>query len=253
MTNQNFQLKGQANVVGVVIAVAIVLGSTILIVNNIMPTIKQGRDTQAYTDAKTTLQELDSTISQVFFEAPGARRSIDLNIKTGKFIVSGPADKIKIRIEDINLFTPGYRRKEGNILVTSGAQVDSYENDVDHDGVPDLVLENDGMIFAIRKVGSPSAPAIINTSNMIILIHNKRTNTDVYYPRSGIYINDTLETSYGIGYTELADRSDNIASASIHAYVNATLASTSYDAIFTLGPAQDFLEMTVSHIEGAYA
>ncbi len=243
-------MKG--DLIGSVIAVAIILGSTLLVVNTIMPTIKEGQDFQSYSEAKKTMELLDSTITQVFFEAPGARRSIDINVKNGKLIVSGPADKIKIRLEDVNLFTSGLRRQEGNVLVTSGAQVDSYENDVDNDGNIDLVLENDGMIFAIKKIGSPSSPAIINTTNMIVLIHNKRTNTNIFYPKSAIYINDTLESSYGIGFTELSERSNNIASASIHLYVNATLANTSYDGVFTLGPAQDFLEFQVSHVTGGF-
>jgi hypothetical protein len=243
-------MKG--NVIGAVIAVAIVVGSTLLVINMVMPTIEEGKDFQSFSEAKKTMELLDATITQVFFEAPGARRSIDIDVKKGKLIVSGPADRIKIRLEDVNLFTPGLRRQEGNILVTSGAQVDAYEGDVDKDGSTDLVLENDGIIFAVRKLGSPSGHVIVNTTNMIVLIHNKRTNTDMFYPKSAIYINDTLETSYGIGYTELADRSSNIASASIHIYVNATLANTTYDGVFTLGPAQDFLEFHVSHVTGGF-
>jgi hypothetical protein len=61
-------------------------------------------------------------------------------------------------------------------------------------------------------------------------------------------INDSAETAYGIGFTELADRSGNIASASIHLYVNATLTKNTYEGVFTLGPAQDFIEFYVTRV-----
>jgi hypothetical protein len=149
-------MKG--DMIGWVVGVAIVVGSTLIIVNTIMPTIKQGQDFQSFSDAKKTLEALDAAVSQVFFEAPGARRSIDVNLKDGKMIVSGASDRIKIRLDDMNMFTPGFRRQEGNVLVTSGSQVEAYEADVDSDGNKELVLENSAVLFAVKKIGSNDAP-----------------------------------------------------------------------------------------------
>jgi hypothetical protein len=239
-----------ASAVSAVVAVAIILGSTLLVVNIIMPTIEEGRDFQSYSESKKTLELIDATITQVFFEAPGSRRSIDLNVREGKFIVSGADDRIRIGLEDMELFTPGIRRQEGAVTVTSGAQVDSYENDVDGDGNTEIVIENDDVLLAIKKLGSPTNHVIVNTSSLIVLIQNKRTRTDIFYPKSTIYINDSIQSSFGIGYTELSDRSPNIASASIHFYVNATLANITYDGVFTGGPSQDFMEFHVTHVQG---
>lgn len=241
-------MKGE--VITTVIAIAIIVGSAVIAVNMINPTIEEGKSFQTFNDAKKVLEAVDSAISQVFFEAPGARRVINVDLPEGKFIVSGGEEKVKIRLEDLKLFTPGVRRQEGNILVTSGSQVDSYEGDVDGDGSTDLVLENDAVKVAIKKLGNQTSPAFVNTTNMIVLIKNKRTNTNIWYPRSGIYINESSKSYYGVGYSELTQRSDFIASAGVHLFINATDANIDYDAVLTLGPAQDFFEFYITHVNG---
>jgi hypothetical protein len=233
-----------------VITVLIVIGSSIIAVNMITPTLDEGKSFQTYNEAKKTMEAIDAAISQVFYEAPGARRVIDVNLQKGKMAVSGSEEKIKIRLDDVKLFTPGLRKQEGNILVTSGAQVESYEADIDSDGVTDLVLENDAVLFAVKKMGTPDSYGFVNTSNMITLIRNKRLNLDIYRPRSGIFINNSVPTSFGVGYSELAQVSENIASSGIHIYVNATNGNVTYDAIFTLGPSQDFIEFYATHVTG---
>ncbi len=241
-------MKGE--LISTVIVVVIVIGSAILAMNIINPLLREGRETQSFNEAKKTLETIDAAVSQVFFEAPGARRSIDVDVREGKVIVSGGENRIKIRLDDVDLFAPGLRKKEGNILVTSGAQLNSYEGDVDSDSNIDLILENDYVLFAVRKLGNKTNHVVVNTSDIISLIRNKRTSTDVPYPRSGIFINDTYETSYGIGYTELTQTSGSITTAGIKIYMNATDANTTYTALFTLGSAQDFVDLEVQHIKG---
>jgi hypothetical protein len=234
-----------------VIIIMIVAGSSIIAVNMITPTIEEGKSFQAFNEAKKTMEAIDAAINQIIYEAPGARRVIDVNLQKGKMVVSGADEKIKIRLDDVKMFTPGLRKEEGNILVTSGAQVESYEKDVNNDGVTDLVLENSAILFAVKKIGTPSSYGFVNTSTMITLIRNKRLGLDIYNPRSGIFINNSIPTSFGTGYTELAQLSESIASSSIHIYVNATNANVSYDGIFSLGPSQDFIEFYVTHVSGA--
>ncbi len=232
-----------------VITVLIVIGSSIIAVNMITPTLDEGKSFQTYNEAKKTMEAIDAAISQVFYEAPGARRVIDVSLQKGKMVVSGADEKIKIRLDDVKLFTPGLRKQEGNILVTSGSQVESYEADIDGDGVTDLVLENSAVLFAVKKIGTPDSYGFVNTSNMITLIRNKRLNLDIR-PRSGIFINNSVPTSFGVGYSELAQISENIASSGIHVYVNATNGNATYDAIFSLGPSQDFIEFYATHVTG---
>ena len=242
-------MKG--DLLGGVIIVIIVVVSSILILNTVNPIIDEGKKLQEFNEAKQALQSLDSVINQILYEAPGSKRKIDINIPNGKFQVIQGEDKIKIRIEDINLFPPGLRQQEGNVLITSGSLMQAYESDIDNDGITDLVLENGRVLFAAKKLGNYTNNVIVNTTNFISLIRNKNLKVDVPYPKSGIFINDVPTTSYGVGYTELTKMGNNIASSSIHMFVNATQANNvSYDAVFSLAASQDFVEMEVTHVTG---
>ncbi len=233
-----------------VVLVIVVVVSSILVLNTINPIISEGRQLQAFNEAKQALHSLDAAINQILYEAPGAKRSIDITIPKGKFQVIQGEDKIKVRIEDIDLFPPGLRQQEGNILISSGSLMRAYESDIDNDGTTDLVLENGRILFAIKKVGNRTDHAIVNTTTFISLIRNKSLNLDVPYPKSGIFIDDGPGTAYGVGYTELTKIGDNIASSSIHAFVNATASNVTYDAVFSLAASQDFIEMEVTHVTG---
>lgn len=234
-----------------VIIVIIVVVSTILVLNTVNPIINQGRQLEEFNEAKQALQSLDSVINQVIYEAPGSKRTIDIHIPKGKFQVIQGEDKIKVRIENINLFPPGLRQQEGNVLITSGSQMKAYESDIDGDGNTDLVLENGRVLFAIKKLGNYTNNVIVNTTNFISLIRNKNLNNlDVPYPKSGIFINDKSKSAYGVGYTELTKIGDSLTSSSIHVFVNATEANVAYDAVFSLAASQDFVEMEVTHVSG---
>src|SRR3989344_1121579 len=173
-----------------VVAIIIVVSSTILVLNTINPFVQESQDFQAFNEAEQTLKSIDAAINQLFVEAPGARRTLDVNVRGGSLIVSGTENKIKIRLENTNLFSSGVRKQEGNILVSSGAAMNAYESDIDDDGNIDLVLENGVLLFAIKKIGTPSVHGVVNTTNMVVLMRNKVLDLNVSYPRSGIFIND---------------------------------------------------------------
>ena len=234
-----------------VVAIVIVVSSTILVLNTINPFVQESQDFQAFNEAEQTLKSIDAAINQLFVEAPGARRTLDVNVRSGRLVVSGAENKIKIRLENTNLFSSGVRKQEGNILISSGAAMSAYESDIDGDGNTDLVLENGVMLFAVKKLGTPSSHVVANTTDMIVLMRNKALDINVSYPRSGVFINDKQNTAYGVGYTELTKLGINIASSSIHLYVNATQANVAYDVSFSLGASQDFIEMHATRVVGA--
>ncbi len=234
---------------GVVIVVIAVI-SSILVLNTVNPIIDEGKQLQEFNEAKQALQSLDSVINQILYEAPGAKRKIDLNIPKGTFQVVQGEDKIKVRIENFNLFPPGLQQQEGSILITSGSLMKAYESDIDNDSTTDLVLENGRVLFAVKKLGNYTNNVTVNTTNFISLIRNKDLNLNISYPKSGIFIDDKPKTSYGTGYTELTKLGSNIASGGIHVFVNATEAGVSYDVLFSLTASQDFVEMEVTHVTG---
>jgi hypothetical protein len=187
--------------------------------------------------------------NQLSVESTGAKRSVDINLPdNSKLIFSGAEDKVKIRLNEVSLLQSGGRVEDGNIIITGGGTLSAYEADIDGDSDTDLVLENPAVLFAVQKTGTADSYAFINTTNFISLIRNKRQGIDIV-PRSGIFINEKDESSYGYGYTMLT-QSQGAQSASILLHINST-ANITYDAVFTLFAGMDFVELSVNNVAGS--
>ena len=228
-----------------ILAVVIILGSTILVLNTVNPFVEESKGFQSFNEARQTLETIDAVINQLLVEGPGSRRSLDVSVRDGRMIVSSQESKIKIRLDDINALS-GFS-SSGNIQVTGGTPMKAYESDID--GVPSLVLENSAIVFAVKKLGSSTNMVSVNTTNFITLMRNKALNLNVT-PKSGIFINDKDASSYGTGYTALTQQGENLASGGIFVFVNSTGGNVSYEATFTLGSGNDFLETQVKNVVG---
>lgn len=235
-------------IVGAAITVAIVVGSTFIVLNTITPFVEEGRSTQAFLEAKESLAAVDNAVQQLLVEAVGARRQVDLNIREGKLIVAGDEERIKLRLEGYTLVQPGATVQEGNIQIQGGGAVEAAEEDTNGDGNTDLALKNKALTFAIRKIGNSTNHASINTSTMITQVFNNRTGTTIA-PGGGISVNDWTNTSAGTGYTALASRGKNLESGSILAFVNSSSGIT-YEALFTLHAGTDYIEVQVKRVTG---
>ncbi|GEM_PF-5291804 len=230
------------------IAIAIVIGSSMIVLSTLAPFVEEGKSTQAFEEAKNTLSQVDQAMQQLLVESTGARRQIDLNIREGKLIVSGDEERIKIRLEGFTVLQPGATVQEGNIQIQGGGAVEATEEDADGNGTADFVLRNKALTFAIAKIGNSTNWATINTSTMITQIYNNRTSTNIV-PGSGISINDWGNTSAGTGYTALSNLGRNIEAGSILVFVNST-ANVTYEALFTLAAGTDFITLEVKKITG---
>ena len=85
------------------IAISIVIASSVIVLNVISSTIDEGKALQSFKSAKQTMEEIDTTMSELIFEATGAKRSMEIDIDEGELIVSGSEDKIKFRLNDIDI------------------------------------------------------------------------------------------------------------------------------------------------------
>lgn len=225
------------------IGFVIVLSSTLVVLNSINPVIQEGSDVAKFNNAKELMSSVDFTIREIMHESTGAKRSVNLNTKDGEFIVSEASDSIKFEFSpDIKLYEKGTRFKEGNMLIISGPFMKAYEEDINSDGVTDLVLENDAVLFAIKKIGNETNPATVDTKGMITIIKNKQSGVESV-PISGIYIDGSNEI--GQGYTKLTEKGDGILSSSIKVVVNATVY---YEAFFDMKTGSDFVELEVRRV-----
>ena len=232
-----------------VVVVLIVIASTILATFFILSLTQEAKERQEFNKAKAAALNLDNIIRELLLESTGSRRDVRLDVDFGTFAVAGKENKIKYILEvESDIMEEGVTIKEGNLEITSGGGVTAVERDVDNDGNTDLVLENAVVRFAVQKMGSETSPVLINTSSFVTQIRNKRNSVDIT-PRTGIFINEKDDSSYGYGYTRLS-LSQNVQSASIVLHLNST-ANITYDAIFTLSSGLDFVEMEVHNIKGS--
>ncbi len=230
-----------------VLLVAIVVTSTLVVVNMITPTIDDSSSYQNYGKAKEAMSVVNSVIKDILLEGSGATRSIKLVSDFGTFIVSGKDDRIIFNlVTNSQILDPGTTLQEGDMTVTAGGAMKAYEGDINSDSVTDLILENDAVTFAIKKIGAEDLWQSINTTTMIIRIGNKQTGINVT-PVSGIYISDTDASAYGSGYARLSRQGMALGSSAIEVFVNSTNGEQ-YRAIFTLRATSDFVELEVKQL-----
>lgn len=232
----------KGSVISSVLAVAIVIASSVVVINVITPLIQEGTAYNQFNKAKQIASSLDTLIKELSVEAPGSKRTVRIEADFGSFEVLGKEEKIKFHLSTPQqILEPGTVVKEAGYVISTGPSMKAYEN------ATSLILENDAVLFAVRKLGSSSGWVSINTSNIVTQINNKRVNVNVTPVTSAILVGDDLNTSVGTGYTELTKPGNTVTSSSIHVFVNST-AGLQYDAIFSLSSAQDFAELEIKNI-----
>jgi nucleoid DNA-binding protein len=236
----------QGTVLSSVLAVAIVVASSVIITNLVSPLIDEGVSVNQLNKAKQLASVLDSVIKELSVEAAGAKRVVRVAADFGTFEVNGKEDRFKFRLaSQQQIYEPGTIVREANYFIVAGPSMKAYESDVNNDGTTDLVLENDAVVFAVRKLGNSTGWVSINTTNIISMIRNKRSSVNIT-PLSGIFIGEAANTSYGVGFTELT-RNGLLQESAIRVLVNSS--SARYEALFTLRSAQDFVELEVKNIQ----
>jgi len=242
---------GVSPLVSGVIIMVVVMASTFLVMNTLTPVLEKGKETSILNNGKQVLSALDTAIRELIYEAPGAKKELKLTTTGGRFIVSGKDDKIQFSLlTSTPILEPGSSTKEGNMLISYGPNLKASEYDANSDGEIDLVIENDAVLFAVRKLYSSTNIGFINTTNVthpfITLIRNKRTGTDIT-PTFGIFINDDVSSSYGNGYTQLVETGETLSEANIKLYLESN-ANITYETYFTLLSGQDFVKVSVKVI-----
>lgn len=227
------------------IVIAMVLASSIVVLNIATPVIDESRSVQSIVQAINVLTTVDATINQLLLEAPGATRSLDIFLARGTFVVEDESDEIKITTEERGFLDPG-DVELGNIAVESGTFMKAYEGDADGDGDLDYILENSAVLFSVLKLGSASQNVTVNTSTLIPVIKNKRDNINIT-PTAGVQIDDSPLTANGNGNTQLTKAGTNIEEGEIRLIMNATN-NVTYNVFFRLRPNDDYVIIDIGNV-----
>lgn len=232
--------KGQTLISTALVAL-LILVTTVLVISVITPTIESAKSSQKLNDAKQTIASIDRVISDLIAESQGSRREIRVNVGDNTLEINSIENSLKIKVDQPRSLEENTRVQEGNIIISGGRFAKAYESDIDNDGDLDLVLENDAVLFAINKSSS-----FINTTNFVTSMKNKNLDVNIV-PKSGIYLNNLENSTYGTGTVELTEKGDFLPSAAIRAVVN-SISGINYEALFTLTGGMDFVELEVRQI-----
>lgn len=221
--------------VSAVLVIGIVLASTFLVLSQMNNLIGEYSSQQEFNEAKHIMNSLDSSIRQVNFESVTSSRKFNFDAK-GRLQVIGALDEIIFYFGKAGFLDPSIRYTENNIVIEKGPFVSAYVTDIDKNGEDDLVLENERVLFSVKKLGDEENHTIVNTSNIITMIREKSKDT-VFVPSTEIMINDA--PIYGNGFTSLSKEGDYLLESSIIVYTDNNRVE------FTLKSGWDFIEMVV--------
>ena len=237
-------MKGLQPLVSSVVLIAAVLIGTFITLNVLIPSMEKIKENSAFIQAKQRLSSLDGTIKEVLIESPGAKRMVKLTTSKGYFRLTEEGVFFVLPITT-KICEPGSSVKEGNLLISCGSGVKAYEKDVDNDGNTDLVIENQAVLFAVRKFTGPYD--FINTTSLVTQYKIKGANFQDR-PKLKIEINRDAATSYGYGYTKLIEKGDNLPYATImlHLSANESTSNVTYDAFFTLYGGLDYVTVNIN-------
>lgn len=247
-------MRGISPVMSATVVLAVIVASTFVVVNTLKPTMEKSKETAILESGKAALISIDNIMKELIYEAPGARRTLDISLKGGKLTVSGSNDEFTFKMfPKAKIMEPGSVKKEGDIIISYGPKMKGYEADVDNDGEDEYVIENDLIIFAVEKIYSPNSPGFINLSDpstrVVSVMKNKITGTTIN-PTFKVSFNEDPTTMSGTGYTELVtsgnELSEGVIKLHLHCPVNKD--KITYEVLFTLYPGQDFVHVDVKKI-----
>lgn len=187
--------------------VSIVVISIVLQIG--IPYLNRLQDYGEIQNIETTIKEMDKTISIVASEGEDSQRKITITIAEDSMDINGLAEMITVKKEtEARVMNPRSRKSQGNYFKGVNVEVDAYSSTLDDVNV--LVLENEHIYFAVRKLDSNTE---MKASDLVKKVRFKDTPADLnaqldFYMDSyaGEDVNITTEfvkKGYNLGYGEI--------------------------------------------------
>lgn len=152
------------------------IGLTImgLILAFVKPAVEQRKDKAILEQSISTLEFIESQISEIEYYGAGNSRIIDLGIKKGEFQIFPENDTMRFKIKSKHLYSEeNVKVRVNNVNVITEKKSGEYEVSmwIDYSGKVDITSENNPMIFSEAK--TPYKLQIENkgTNNSITNIH----------------------------------------------------------------------------------
>ncbi len=236
--------KGLSPFISLILVVMISIAGIVLVLRIGRPLLEKTEDFSMFSEAKDMMNQINSAIKEVSYEGNGSSRKLGAKISGGEYRVSSSENSIIYELESkYELFPSGMWKKDGDLVIYTGADVKAYEADVIGDGQTELVLENSRILFAINKTANETSPESLNTKYLIKKLWVKDSDTNITPTDSSIQILNISGSSSGTGYTELLDTGSHLNRGRIK--LSLTTDAENYQIIYTLTPKSDFVKVSV--------
>lgn len=236
--------KGVSQIATAAIYVGITVSAISVALTAGVPALQNMQDSSAISQAQQFMQQLDGLVQQVASEGEGSTRTISTTLDRGTLSFDNTTETLIYSLEtDAEVISPQTTVREGNVLLSSNANVKVTEETVD--GTDCYMMENEHVRACIKDVGSTSNPQNISTSELLVLYEFKQegTNRDLNANIS-IELNQNPDTSSGQGYTR-AETGEFIGTGEVTAAVSSE--GYSYNILFSLPTGADFLQVDVQN------
>jgi|GEM_PF-1466461 len=241
--------KGLSPLISLILVAVISIASIVLVLRIGNPLLERIEETSTFSEAKDIMNQINSAVKEVSYEGNGSSRKLNILVKGGEYRVLPDEDSIVYQMESrYELFSKGMWKSEGDLVISTGADVSAYEADVTGDGKDELVLENSYVLFAVNKTGNETDPEPLNTKYLIKKLRIKDSNYNVTPTDSSIKVIDLPDSSLGTGYTKLLGTGSHLNEGRIKLSMT-TDSGESYQITYTLGAKSDFVRASVSFDE----
>jgi len=237
--------KGASQLVtmGMYVAVAVTAISAALNVG--VPAIENMQEAASIEKAQNFMQQVDNSVEEVVSEGEGSTRTVSVNFDRGETYFDNGTNSLVYSLEtDASVISPQTSRRNGNIILSSNADVSVGNTSVD--GTPCYMMENEHIKACIKNVGNSSNQKNINTSKLLVLYEFKNGN-EASQQLDGdmtVELNEVNSTSYGTGYTRATQTGDYIGTGEVIATVTSDYGFV-YDVYFRLPTGADFMRVDV--------
>lgn len=199
-------------------------------------------------DAENILNSIDKNIKEVVRSGPGSTRIFRFS-NSPKIQTIKEEDIIQYnKYIDSNVFEYLTRKFVDKIAFIAGSDTNCYEGDANNDGVTDIIVENNYIKVAFKKVAKTNPLSNIDTKDNIILINEKTYDSIIYPTNTSIVLDENMQTSYGTGYSELISLDRNSPMCNVHFYIN-SISGIKYDIFYKLYAGADFIVVDIRNVQ----
>ncbi len=227
--------------ISVIIYTLVAVLALVLILNTGVPILKEMRDRAVFSKVRDIMLDLDRHVSEIANQGEGSQAVVSFEIRNGEMRFEN--GQVIWELEtDSRIISPRSSTTQGNLIVSSNANVKTFETNNYYIMTNNIRDEN--FTVKINKKGSKNNLVHFNTSEIVDSVIYEDQTMDGDFTFS---LNDDAVSMNGTGYIEMipSGNNTNLGYAKVIAHMKTDFAN--YDLEFITEGYSDFLIVRVKN------